>query len=79
MKRSSLPAMTIRILLPVTLFSAALVTQAHANSFHKLTLDPRQHVGSAASPAATYTLTSGETGEAVHVTVAASGRIAIAP
>ena len=43
------------------------------------TADPLFSYLGAASPAATYTLTSGETGEAVHVTVAASGRIAIAP
>jgi len=43
------------------------------------TADPLFSYLGAATPAATYTVTSSATGEAVHVTVAASGRIAIAP
>lgn len=41
-----------KILLPLSLLPAAMITPAYGNSFHKFPLDPRMHIGSAASPGA---------------------------
>ncbi len=46
----SLCLKTTRILMPLTLLSAALITPAYANSFYTFGSDQRLHVGSAASP-----------------------------
>jgi TonB family protein len=51
-KIPSLVSMTTRVLFPMTLLSASLITPVYANTFHTFPLDSRLHVGSAASPQA---------------------------
>ena len=52
MKVPSFISMTTRVLIPLTLFSASLITPVYANTFHTFPLASRLHVGSAASPEA---------------------------
>ena len=52
MKTRRLASLSLRVFLPLTLLSAAMITPVYANSFHTFPMAQRLHVGSAASPGA---------------------------